>query len=266
MDNYIIYLLTDKTNGKIYIGLTQLKIDQRWCNSKLCERFGHFNFNKEILFSHLNKDGAVWYEKAMIFEYNSTNPDVGYNKSKGGGLIPDETRLKMSQDRKGVKKSEEHRKNLTIANRNKSNDPEFKERHRLGTLNANKNEDKRKRASITHQQKWKNEEFRERRIKEQQNVAKNPEWKKKQKDGIVSYHEKNKFRWWTNGIEDRRILLDESPPDGYWRGRKIDVPEEIQKKILEDYIPNVVSQISLSQKYDIPEGKIRRILKQRYKG
>jgi hypothetical protein len=219
MDNYIVYLLTDKNNGKIYIGLTHLKLKQRWCNSKLCDRFGHSDFNKEILFSHLNEDGAVWYEKAMIFEHDSTNPNIGYNKSKGGGHVPDETRKKMSRDRKGKKKSEEHRKKLTEANRKKAKDPVFKESHRKGTTIANKDNGKRERSSKSHKLLWENEEFRNERTLIQQRVSEDPKWKKKQKKGIQDFHKKNKWGWWTNGKEDKKIIVGDIPPNGFWRGR-----------------------------------------------
>lgn len=96
----IIYKITNKVNGKIYIGQTVKSEPQRWQqhlwysnNNKdnqdcpyLCNairKYGKENFLREILEEIpnelLDKREIYW-----ITFYNSTNPDIGYNLNLGG--------------------------------------------------------------------------------------------------------------------------------------------------------------------------------------
>lgn len=93
--DHIVYILTDRRNGLIYVGQTCKKLNKRWPRCKLIKRFGHSDFDKEILYSLLDATGAWWYECAMISEYNSTDPNIGYNLYEGGGIISDEVREKL---------------------------------------------------------------------------------------------------------------------------------------------------------------------------
>jgi group I intron endonuclease len=92
-----IYKITNKTNGKIYIGQSidiegRIK-DHLYRNyreqdlhgelDREIRRIGPENFEWEIL-KECTKEELNQYEKEYISNYNSNNPEIGYN-IKGGG-------------------------------------------------------------------------------------------------------------------------------------------------------------------------------------
>lgn len=93
---FYIYKITNKINGKIYIGLTTETVEKRWKNhikaSKKCDRhlynsmrkYGVENFKIEIIdeTNDLEKLGEL--ERKYISEYNSTDQSIGYNNTYGG--------------------------------------------------------------------------------------------------------------------------------------------------------------------------------------
>lgn len=116
-----IYLTTNLINGKIYIGQHKSSTyDPRYIGSgrditKAIEEFGTLNFSNVLLekcdsFEELNKK-----EKEYIAKYDSTNPSVGYNLTKGG------------QGFDGYSFTEEDRKKIGIKSRinNLNRDPEI---------------------------------------------------------------------------------------------------------------------------------------------
>jgi group I intron endonuclease len=104
---YCVYKHTSPS-GKVYIGITCQKPEQRWQNGngyKQCTRFwnainkyGWDNFEHEILFTELSFNEACKKEKELIFEYNSTNCDYGYNISTGGEFCP--SNIVISEERR----------------------------------------------------------------------------------------------------------------------------------------------------------------------
>ena len=84
----IIYKITNKINGKIYIGKNKNDRDNYYGSGRLIKRtikkYGINNFVREnidftTLISELNEKEQFW-----IDYYNSTNLLIGYNISKGG--------------------------------------------------------------------------------------------------------------------------------------------------------------------------------------
>lgn len=119
--NYCIYKHTSP-NGKVYIGQTCKKPNERWSNGygykkqqffyRAIKKYGWDNFKHEILFEGLSKEEADKKEIELINKYNSTNSDFGYNISLGGGGTlgvkhSDETKQKISNAKIGQKRSEE---------------------------------------------------------------------------------------------------------------------------------------------------------------
>lgn len=76
-------------NGKVYIGITCYKPNERWRNGKgykgnnyfykAINKYGWDNIAHEILFENLSKDEAEKKEIELIHQYNSSNRDYGYN-------------------------------------------------------------------------------------------------------------------------------------------------------------------------------------------
>ncbi len=95
--NFTVYLHKNKINGKVYIGQTN-NIKKRWAinaykgstrfyNAIL--KYGWENFQHIIIKNNLSKEEANLEEIKLIKEYNSIDPQYGYNISIGGGIFPD---------------------------------------------------------------------------------------------------------------------------------------------------------------------------------
>ena len=107
---YTVYQHKNKINGKVYIGITSQKLEQRWgsqgCNYKssphfysAIQKYGWDNFEHNILFTDLTKEQACLKEQELIKEYNSMNREFGYNSTSGGDIFTmnEETKQKISQ-------------------------------------------------------------------------------------------------------------------------------------------------------------------------
>ena len=90
---YTVYKHTNKINGKVYIGITSRKPEDRWENGNgyygqpfynAISKYGWNNFIHEILFEKLTEEEAKEKEIELIELYNSSNSKYGYNASKGG--------------------------------------------------------------------------------------------------------------------------------------------------------------------------------------
>lgn len=91
--NYCVYKLTSPS-GKVYIGLTGQKPEERWKNGKgyhgnpyllnAIDKYGWENFNHEILYSNLSYEEANALEYKTIKEYKSNQREFGYNIQNGG--------------------------------------------------------------------------------------------------------------------------------------------------------------------------------------
>lgn len=80
-------------NDKKYIGITSRNVDLRWQNGlgyknthfgNAIKKYGWENFEHIILFEGLNKEQAFEKEKELIKKYDTTNRELGYNRSTGG--------------------------------------------------------------------------------------------------------------------------------------------------------------------------------------
>lgn len=99
LDTWKIYRITNNTNNKIYIGITQ-NIEKRWTDHKrdaikkyknrfyafqaALSKYGEENFTWEVIAECANLKDANYLETSFIKEYNSLVPN-GYNIKDGGG-------------------------------------------------------------------------------------------------------------------------------------------------------------------------------------
>lgn len=97
----IIYLIRDKTNGKVYVGRTTQALAMRWAGHVhdsernvvtgllgAIKRNGVDAFTIEELERHPDRGSLMLAERAAIERYRATDPNVGYNimaGSKDGG-------------------------------------------------------------------------------------------------------------------------------------------------------------------------------------
>lgn len=123
-----VYLLTNKINGKIYIGQHQGKfLDENYFGggyliNKAVKKYGKENFDKRILEYCRSKQQLDAQEKFYIKKYDARNTKIGYNISEGGqgGNLGETVNKKISNSIKGIPKSAEHKKALSDANKGKT--------------------------------------------------------------------------------------------------------------------------------------------------
>jgi len=109
MDNYKVYIHTNKINGKVYIGVTKQDVKKRWGKGQpykrsivfynAIQKYGWDNFEHKVLFTNLTRQEASNKEKELISFYKSNDNNYGYNIEGGGYTnkeISIETRKKQS--------------------------------------------------------------------------------------------------------------------------------------------------------------------------
>ena len=133
MNNYTVYKHVNKTNSKVYIGITSQTTEQRWKNGKgyksmyferAINKYGWNGFEHIIIAQNLSKEDACELERILIKAYNATNTKYGYNQTlggDGGGMYKHhqtkEAKEKISKARKINGFTEEHKKHISESKR-----------------------------------------------------------------------------------------------------------------------------------------------------
>lgn len=128
---YKLYKITNTVNGKLYIGITKLAIEQRWAKHLkdsispkyplhyAISKYGQENFTIELLEESINRSHISGLEEPTIQKYDSRN--YGYNVAKGGyggDLGPEalakrlETIKNWSPEKKAIYKKKLSQRNL----------------------------------------------------------------------------------------------------------------------------------------------------------
>lgn len=126
MRNCNIYLLRNAINGKIYIGQTWVSYSERMKNGagykgsqfihNAIQKYGVKSFTYTTLKTVDNQSDADYWENRLITEYNSANPEVGYNLLTGRGALgrhSETTKAKLSEINMGHEVSEETRNKIS---------------------------------------------------------------------------------------------------------------------------------------------------------
>lgn len=127
MNNYCVYIHTNKLNGKKYIGLTCQSVERRWKHGQgykgstyfynAIQKYGWDNFCHDVIQSGLTKQQAQDLESKLICEYNTQNEKYGYNL-ESGGCAPthsEVTKELLSNKLKGRTFTDEWRANMREA-------------------------------------------------------------------------------------------------------------------------------------------------------
>jgi group I intron endonuclease len=94
----VVYKITNRVNGKIYIGKWQGKsVERRWqihCQTaqsgrgfylhNAIRKYGVEVFTIEVLATANTKEELSALERSLILEYKAVDPQIGYNLAKGG--------------------------------------------------------------------------------------------------------------------------------------------------------------------------------------
>lgn len=137
---YCVYVHTNKTNGKKYVGITSMDPEKRWAKGsgyrsnilfyRAIQKYGWDGFDHSIVACGLTKQEAYETEVAMIAEYDLVNPEKGYNLDRGGNgshRITEKTRAVLRQ--KGKEYSLAHPEvGQRLANYSKMHRDEISER------------------------------------------------------------------------------------------------------------------------------------------
>lgn len=155
-----IYKITNKLNGKVYIGQS-VDIDTRWRQHintkddalihKSIQKYGAENFSFKILLECPIEMLNDW-ERDMIALYDCISPN-GYNLTEGGGgcKCSEETRLKMSNARKGIHLSEETR--LKMSNIRKGKHLSEETRYKISEARKGKHHSEETKIKISNARK-----------------------------------------------------------------------------------------------------------------
>ena len=97
MLSYEVYKITNKVNGKVYIGITNRGAGARFKQHlfeaehgssfrfhNALRKYGADGFDINIISFCKNAEELKEREKFFIKEYDSTNPEKGYNMTEGG--------------------------------------------------------------------------------------------------------------------------------------------------------------------------------------
>ena len=128
-------------NGKRYIGTTSRTLVARqgkdWKHYKNCtsiweaiQEFGTDAIKQEILFEgQITNDEAAELEKKFILQYETSNPDKGYNTGTGGEGV---TEKNIGDDRRTYLQNQ--MREIAKKNKNRIVSPETREKQRLAKL------------------------------------------------------------------------------------------------------------------------------------
>ena len=121
----IIYKITNRVNGKVYIGQTVTSLQRRWrahcCESSECtyihhaiQKYGKGSFTMEQIDSAISRDELDQKEIYWIKHYDCLAPK-GYNLQTGGShcTYSEESRRKMSDSARGKVVSNETKRKIS---------------------------------------------------------------------------------------------------------------------------------------------------------
>lgn len=162
MNNCCVYEHENLTNGKRYFGITTRNPITRWGNGgtgyksnqhfwSAIQKYGwDEGFSHKILFDGLSESEAREIEEILITDYETHDPEHGYNNTFGGELERpnEETRRKMSEAQKGKTLNEETRRKISENNAMKR--PEVRRKNSEVQKGKHLSEEHRRKISANH--------------------------------------------------------------------------------------------------------------------
>lgn len=131
---YQVYVVVNKVNGKMYVGSTERELKIRWqkhlvkvnegslCTlHKAIRKYGRDNFDIRMIEEYPTREAMLAGEIDWIAYFDTYKSPYGYNDTPGGEggntnsgkKFSEEWKAKMSEARKGIVFTDEHKKNLS---------------------------------------------------------------------------------------------------------------------------------------------------------
>jgi group I intron endonuclease len=166
----LIYIVTNRVNGKVYIGQTVRSVEERWylhCKaakgaSRLpihcaIRKYGEHNFFVVKVSDATSLEEMDSMEAYFISKYNSMVP-YGYNRTEGGkgfnGRHTQRTRERMSKSHIGKKRTPAELEKQRKTQKALWTDSGYRQRNR-GRTGLKSSEEHRRKISETITQHWK---------------------------------------------------------------------------------------------------------------
>ena len=154
--HWILYIHTNKENGKSYVGITSQDPELRWMNGKGYEsrlvfgrairKYGWENFEHEIVMRDLSEEDAKFLEKWLIKTLKTQDRFWGYNMTSGGdGVVgyhhTQETKRKLSEFQKG-ERHVNYGKHLSESTKRKIGEKNKGNKYALGVVRSKETKEK----------------------------------------------------------------------------------------------------------------------------
>ena len=145
-NNYKVYVHINKVNGKRYYGITCQKVNRRWKNgkgyyknkyfTKAINEYGWDNFEHIVIARGLTEEEAKWIKIKLIREWDTKNPEYGYNENHKGNAQTEKAKKKISEANKGNTHTEEAKKKISESHKGKPQTEEH--RNKIGEFHKGK--------------------------------------------------------------------------------------------------------------------------------
>ena len=182
---YSLYVHVNKANHKAYFGITSRKPQARWASGRGYKQNAHFysaiqkygwdGFTHVVIRTGMTKEEACERERVCIADFDTSNPENGYNNDLGGvagGKMSDATKRKLSESHKRLYEDPARRAEASEIQRRRFEDPE-----------------QRRKLSDAHREYWKRPEAHEKASVAQKNsFAANPSRKTNQSIAHLEYY------------------------------------------------------------------------------
>lgn len=187
----VIYLVTNKANGKVYVGQTTRGIVERWqghCRgdsycfalSGAIKKYGKESFSIEVIDSASSKEELDRKEVLHISAYGSASRDKGYNLRGGGsfGKHTEESKDRMSVSVRKAYENPEFRRKLSEVRTGVKRSQEFCAKTSLRMQGSVLSSSAKEKISGAVKESWKSEEYREKVKRGQQRARSEDSYKK----------------------------------------------------------------------------------------
>lgn len=145
MADYVVYVHTNKINGKRYVGITN-NITKRWYGKgkkysncphfwAAIQKYGWDNFTHEIIERGLSREEANDAEVYYIAKFRTREKEYGYNIQEGGKVVPTMAGKHHSEATK--KKMRESALGRIISDEQRRKHSEFMRGYMVGSRNPN---------------------------------------------------------------------------------------------------------------------------------